>query len=255
MDPYLESPAHWSDFHSRFIGALSEVIATAVPDHYYARIGEDVVMIQPEFPRRQGREPDVLIGRDPTRAGDAARVAIMSRDRIQPTRLANIEFLDPHRETFIELLRLPEQELVGVVELLSPTNKSGDGRGFYLEKRQQYLRQSVHIIELDLIRAGKRLQLDSPLPAGDYYAFVSRADRRPICDVYPWMVRDPLPLLPIPLLPPDPDIEIDLGEAFRMTYERGHYERLIRYKQPPPPPSFSQEDAAWIAQMTQGAER
>src|SRR6185437_8807074 len=134
--------------------------ATAVPDHYYARIGEDVVMIQPEFPRRQGREPDVLIGRDPTRAGAPARVAIMSRDRIQPTRLANIEFLDPHRETFIELLRLPEQELVGVVELLSPTNKSGDGRGFYLEKRQQYLRQSVHIIELDLIRAGKRLQLD-----------------------------------------------------------------------------------------------
>jgi hypothetical protein len=255
MDPYLESPKHWSDFHTRFIGALSEVISDHVPEHYYARLGEDVVMIQQELPGRQGREPDVLVGRDPSRSGTPTGSAVMGGLRIQPAHLGNIEFLDPHRENYIELLRMPDQEVVAVIELLSPTNKSGDGRGFYLEKRQQYLRQKVHIIEIDLIRAGKRLQFDGPLPLGDYYAFVSRGDRRPICDVYAWTVRDALPTIPIPLSPPDADTEVELGEAFKLAYQRGRYERMVRYKQASPPPSFSQSDAEWVAERVRDSVR
>jgi hypothetical protein len=245
MDPYLESPTHWSDFHHRFIGTLSEAISDRVPANYFARIGEDVVLIEPELPR-QGREPDVLVSRDPLRTGGGA-LALAAGARVEPTQRSNIEYLDPHTETFIEILRLPNQEVVAVLELLSPTNKSGDGRGFYLEKRQQLLRQKVHIVELDLIRAGRRLQLDKPLPRGDYYAFVSRSDRRPYCDVYPWTVRDALPLLPIPLLAPDPDVEINLGDAFRVAYQRGRYERLIQYQQAVPAPSFAGADAEWVA--------
>ena len=41
---------------------------------------------------------------------------------------------------------------------------------------------------------------------------LSRADRRPDADVYAWTVRDPLPSIPIPLLPPDPDVR-DLPAA------------------------------------------
>jgi len=248
MDPYIESPTHGSDFHHRFIGSLSEVISAAVPDRYYARIGEDVVLIEPELPLRQGRVPDVLVTRDTGRAGSVIEAAT-PESRIKPATLANIEFIDPHTETFIEVLRLPEQEVVAVIEILSPTNKSGDGRGFYIEKRQQLLRQKVHIVEIDLIRAGKRIQLDRPLPAGDYYVFVSRGDRRPQCEVYAWTVRDPLPPLPIPLSAPDPDAEIDLGEAFGVAYQRGRYERLVKYDQPPPPLSFPQAVAEWVSQV------
>ena len=201
MDPYLESPTHWSDFHATFIQSWREAIGDRLPDNYFARVGEEVVLT----------------------------------------------------EAFIETLRLPNQEVVAVLELLSPTNKSGDGRGFYMEKRQQLLRQKIHIVELDLIRAGKRLQLDKPLPRGDYYAFISRSDRRPYCDVYPWTVRDSLPLLPIPLLAPDPDVEIDLGDAFRVAYQRGRYERLIRYEQAVPAPSFAGADAEWVAGVASSA--
>lgn len=81
----------------------------------------------------------------------------------------------------------------------------------------------MHLIEVDLIRAGPRLKLNRPLPAGDYFAFLSRADRRPECDVYAWTVRDALPALPIPLRTPDGDIPVDLAAAFRMTYDRGRY--------------------------------
>ena len=254
MDPYLESPTQWSDVHNRLINVLSEVIADQLPDNYFARLGEDVVLITPEISLRQGREPDVLISRDPLRSGGGA-AAIIGGMRRAPTRLANVDYRDPHAETFIEILRLPDLEVVTVLELLSPTNKAGEGRGFYSEKRQQLLRQRIHIVELDLIRAGRRPDLDSPLPPGDYYAFVSRGDRRPYCDVYPWLVRDPLPVLPIPLVAPDVDIEIDLQAAFRTAYLRGRYERLVRYDLPPPPPSFAGDDAEWVTQTARQALR
>lgn len=246
MDPYLESPTHWSDFHPTFIQTWREAIADRLPNNYFARVGEDVVLIQPEIAQRQAREPDVLISRDPLRKGGGP-TAVIGGIRVQPTTLANVQYLDPHTETFIEILRLPQQEVVTVLELLSPTNKSGEGRGFYFEKRQQLIHQKVNIVELDLIRAGRRLELDRPLPAGDYYAFVSRGNRSPLCDVYPWTVRETLPVLPIPLLAPDPDIETDLETAFQLAYQRGRYDRLIRYDQPPPAPSFAGDDAEWVA--------
>lgn len=252
MDPYLESPTHWSDLHARFINVLSEVIADRLPKNYFARLGEDVWLIQPEISMRQGREPDVLVSHDPSRSGGNAS-AVVGGVRREPMSLANVEYLDPHTEAFIEIIRLPEQQVVTVLELLSPTNKSGDGQGFYLEKWQQLIHQKIHLIELDLIRAGRRLELNRPLPQGDYYAFVSRSDRRPLCDVYPWTVQDALPVLPIPLLSPDPDIEIDLEAAFQMVYQRGRYERLVRYDQPPPPPSFAGYDAEWVTRTAAAA--
>jgi hypothetical protein len=253
MDPYLESPTHWSDFHARFVNVLSETIADRLPNNYFARLGEDVVLIAPETPVGQSREPDVLVSRNLARLGGVGATAVIGGIRCAPTTLENIERLDPHTETFIEILRLPDQEVVAVLELLSPTNKYGDGRGFYMEKRKQLLHQKVHVIELDLIRAGRRLPLSRPLPPGDYYAYVSRADRRPSCDVYPWTIRTPLPVLPIPLLTPDPDIEVDLQSAFNVAYQRGRYDRLVKYDEPPPPPSFAGDDAEWVARIAAGA--
>src|SRR3954470_4664604 len=63
MDPYLEDPAFWSDFHATFINYWREAIADRLPDHYEARIGDRVslseVLEGPE--KRIG--PDVSIHR------------------------------------------------------------------------------------------------------------------------------------------------------------------------------------------------
>ena len=40
MDPYLEHPAFWSDFHHRFIEWWCEAIAERLPEQYEARLGE-----------------------------------------------------------------------------------------------------------------------------------------------------------------------------------------------------------------------
>ena len=109
--------------------------------------------------------------------------------------------------------------------------------------------QPVNIVELDLIRAGKRLRgFNRPLPLGHYYAFVSRADRRPMTDVYTWSIRRRLPIVPVPLRAPDPDVKLDLGAAFAIAYERGRYGGIVDYTSPPPPPAFAPEDAEWVAQ-------
>jgi len=93
-------------------------------------------------------------------------------------------------------------------------------------------------VEIDLLRAGQRIALNKPLPPAHHYAFVSRSDRRPDCDVYHWSVRDPLPKIPVPLRPGTPDASADLAEAFAMAYKRGRYRRMVRYDQP---------DLEWVA--------
>ena len=51
MDPYLEDPAYWADFHKRFLNCWCEAVAAALPDHYDARMDETVnpVHIPHEF--------------------------------------------------------------------------------------------------------------------------------------------------------------------------------------------------------------
>lgn len=246
MDPYLESPAHWPDFHHEFISAMREQLQSRLPTNYYARINELVMMITPDLPPPKGASPDVLVVRSPAR-GSGAAAAVADLD-LEPETLINLEYLDPHKEAFIEVVRLPGQEVVTVIELFSPTNKSGDGRSFYLEKRHHLLHQSVNLVEIDLIRAGKRPQLSGPIRRGHYHALISRADRRPACEVYSWTVRQPLPKLPIPLRAPDADSQIDLQAALRTAYDRGHYERMICYSDVPPRPIFDDEHVQWIAE-------
>jgi hypothetical protein len=54
-------------------------------------------------------------------------------------------------------------------------------------------------------------------------------------DIWPVTLDKPLPLLPIPLEPPDPDVLLDMNAVVRTIYEHAAYERRINYRQPVPP--------------------
>lgn len=255
MDPYLESPTHWSDFHARFVPLLADAINDRLPENYIARVGEHVTVVSPvlDVPGGPGFVPDVAVMRaegTASAAGPSAAVAMPPA-----VTLTNVEFVDPHTEAYVQILRLPEQELVTVLELLSPTNKYGDGRGEYMRKRREFLRQPVSMVELDLLRAGVRIGFAQTLPTGHYYCFVSRASRPGFTDAHAWGVRSRLPTIPVPLRAPDGDAVVDLGEPFAEAYARGRYWKLIDYSKPPPPPPFSPEDAEWVAQTARAAAR
>ena len=228
MDPFLDQPAYWMDFHSRFVNCWCEAIADALPPHYEAAIGERVYLVEQDPEARKLGYPDVAVTQSeimsPSSSAGASGIATLS-----PVIIPQPVAQGP-REAYIEILYQPDRSLVTALELLSPTNKDGDGRADYLAKRRALLNQKVHLVELDLLRGGQRLRLGKPLPPADCYYFLSRADQRPDCQVYFWTLRQPLPKLPVPLREPDPDLLIDLAAVFNTAYERGRFQRRLNYQ-------------------------
>jgi hypothetical protein len=147
-------------------------------------------------------------------------------------------------EAYIRLLHRPERSLVAVLELLSPSNKTNPDRADYLLKRNALLRQHVHLVELDLLRGGQRLPMGGPLPAGDYYALVSRAGQRTHSEVYAWTLRQRLSVIRLRLKEPDPDLLFDISAVFATAYERGRYARALPYGAPPQIP-LGEADRSW----------
>src|SRR5438874_12955725 len=108
---------------------------------------------------------------------------------------------------------MEKRRLITVIEFLSPTNKKGEGRRQYLAKRNLILASSVNLVEIDLLRQGNRLPTKGTLPTGDYFLFVSSAKKRPTIDVWPILLEQPLPTIPIPLKKKDPLVSLDLQRA------------------------------------------
>jgi hypothetical protein len=250
MDPYLEDPAFWQDFHSRFINACSEVLSDRLPDGYEARIDERLRLI--EHRTEVTRLPDVAITRDRMIEQPFSERSTGSVATLEPVSIPLPTQYEEVRDTWIEIIHRHDRSLVTVIEILSPTNKTGDGFADYRLKRRDILAQHAHLVEIDLLLGGRRLELQANLPRGDYYAYVTRDQPRRIVDVYTWSLRDKLPTIPIPLKAPDPDIGLNIAEVFAITYERGRYARSLRYRAAPAGPlegdllTWTQDRAATI---------
>ena len=131
-----------------------------------------------------------------------------------------------------------------VIELLCPPNKFESGRVEYVQRRNEWRRQPVNLVEIDLLLGGQRPPMAAPLPPADYFAFISRSSRRPYCDVFAWSIRHDLPVIPIPLSGSDPDVKLDLGAVFSQTYDVGPYGQWIKYAAPLDLP-LTPDDRAW----------
>lgn len=171
MDPYLENPAIWMDFHESFITYCRDALNDRLPDAYEARVEERVSLVE-----------------------------------------------------------LPE----GEIRWFRPDVAVSD------------------LVEIDLLLEGQRVPHGKPLPAGDYYAYVSRGERRPNCDVFGWSIRQPIPPVPIPLRPPDADLILDLQALFETTYVRGRYRRSLAYSQKLGLP-LSEENRQWATELAGNA--
>ena len=221
---------------------LREAIADVLPEPYEARLDETVHLVQMPEEVIKLIYPDVAVSRDRSKSRRTPRkkggTAVMDPVVI-PHRL-----LQEVRQARIEILHRPERQLVAILEILSPANKTGDGFAEYCSKRQAILRQQAHLVELDLLLGGRRLPLSRPLPAGDYYVLLSR-ESAPDCEVYPWDLRQALLTIPIPLKAPDQDVFVDLQKVFQQAYQRGRYGRSVRYGQSPRV-SLGEKDRRWV---------
>jgi hypothetical protein len=251
MNPYIEKPSVWQDFHARFIAAAAERIGALVLPRYFVKIDEYVFIHEFSAEERQpvGR-PDVSLSKPeasaaPLPAGSALAVAA-------PAEVIIPAAVDVIRHRFLEIRDRDSMGVVTVVELLSPSNKApGQGREEYWNKVRRLIGTTqTALVEIDLLRGGPRLPWEQ-LPSCDYYALVSRpADRLrepPRAAVWPVRLRDALPDVPIPLAPGEPEVMFDLQGVIHHVYDTAGY-RYSVYRGAPEPP-LAPADAAWAAQF------
>ncbi|MGH2541721.1 MAG: DUF4058 family protein, partial [Ardenticatenaceae bacterium] len=185
-------------------------------------------------------DPDVaMVERHPSSGGTLATSTIAPA----PLELATV-MPSPVPHVTIEIRDTINRELVTAIEVLSPTNKRGRGRREYLVKRRHLLLSTVHLMEIDLLRTGLRVPIQQPLPAAPYFVFLSRDERRPLTEIWPIALSSPLPVVPVPLLPGDADVPLDLQAAFTAMYDLARYDLVFDYTQPPRIP-LEGEAAAW----------
>jgi len=245
MDPYLEEPNLWSDVHLTLIIAMRGALNAALPQGYVAAADKYVWIHEPDADARtRVVKPDTFIVKN-HETTDAVTPATVSAST-----MVVLPAIRREGNKYLKIMDAKSRRLVTVVELLSPSNKQpGPDRDDYLTKRMDYLTAGVNLVEIDLHRTGQRLPLAEPQPAGfDYYALVCRAAKMPNAEIWPFTVRDPIPVIPIPLGPNEADVPLDLRPCLEWAYQQGKYGEEVDYTQPPDPP-LAPADAVWAKSL------
>lgn len=255
MDPYLEGPESFQGFHAGFIIYLIEALQSRLPQPYYAVAAERTTI----GTTRAHIEPDASIIREevPTPRDRSGGVATAEAVATEPV----VVSVPRHalRETYLELYtrKADEEQLITVVEVLSPANKTpGDGnRSLYVRKQHQVLESQVHLVEIDLLRGGTHTTavpldwLRLNVPVYDYHVCIHHFDNLEDFFVYPIYLGGRLPSIAIPLLPGDGSVTVDLQAVFTRTYDAGPYARRIRYAGPVPPPEMPPAYTEWVTKL------
>jgi hypothetical protein len=219
MDPYLEAPDIWPDFHERLASVMSEMLNAQLPEPYYSRL-----QMRPEM----------------------GEIFIEVRVRTDPLHHQFVEIRDAARN----------HKLITLIEIVSPSNKRpGPDRRAYESKQRDVLDSDANLIEIDLLRGGRRLLPYPDLEGAVHqlachylillYRYQQRLGNWMDYTLFPMNLRDTLPCLPVPLTGDDPDIPLDLQIAMQEIYQRALYSRMIDYTLPPDPP-LADEDMVWI---------
>ncbi len=242
MDPYLEGEM-WQEFHQTLAHQIRGQLMAKLPAKYVALLERYYVVDHSGLGivrnPKQGFYPDVHVAKVEETAAAYETFTAPTIELISPVPVSILQ---------VQIRNVPERQLVTVIEILSPANKYDPGFGKYIKKRTDLLQTSTHLLEIDLLRAGQRIPLlGGELPIAPYYTFLSRFTNYPYTEVWPIQLREPLPTVPVPLLPPDPDVPLALQKAIEACFNLVRYhERLLDYTQLPPPPPFHPEDAEWV---------
>lgn len=245
MDPYLEGYL-WADVHQALASQLRKQLAPAVAPKYAVRLA--VTMLTDRVPAHELGilYPDVEIIRPlsqsaPAMTGGAAVATIAPAPISIPLAIPV-----PVRVVSVEIRDVAHNTLVTSIEILSPVNKREPGLSHYLDKRDELRLAAVHLLEIDLLRRGARPWPAGSLPETPYVAGLIRAGHIQ-AEVWPIGLRQRLPVLPVPLRPPDPDVPLDAQAALDTIYDEARYALTLNYDEAPPLPPLSQADAAWSA--------
>jgi len=253
MDPFLEGPDAFPDFHNSLAVYLRNALQTQLLPPYFASLNERTWIELSE----RAIEPDVALARV-GRSLPHGSVALAEAD-LPPRAIVVPLAEEEHREPYLELFtgRGRNRRLVTCIEILSPSNKTRGSQGYrlYRQKQRELLLSDVNLVEIDLLRAGEHTtavprsaaeRLTGPF---DYHVCVRYSDRPEAPVVYPVKLRDSLPEIAVPLLPGNGTVTVDLQVVFAHLYDDGPYHIAVDYSGPVPPPPLGPSDAAWTLEQ------
>ena len=246
MNPYLEAPGRWQEFHSRLIVAIADNLGPKLRPKYRAAVelrvyedaSDELTLID---------SPDTAVFRGIPRSEQtdflSSGVAI-----VEPV-MVEVPLPEEIRERYLEIREVPSGEVVTTLELLSPSNKRpGKGRLQYEEKRLKILGSPTYLVEIDLIRSFKPLPVRGTVKPLPYLILVRRSHQRPQAALYPFGLSDPIPAFPIPLKPGETEPIVDLQSLLHQLYDRASYDLEIDYTQDPVP-TLADEDGMWADKL------
>ena len=253
MNPFMEQ--RWHDAHHTLIGLIRQVLGRELPEAYSALAEEQVIVTGGSSPTYY---PDLSIVEDEWKRGlppvwtpgeyQGLTVAVASPD---------IVTVETPPERWVEV-RHDEGELVTVIEVISPTNRES-GRTAFLAKRGDYLAAGVNVVEVDLLRDGRRLIDIEPAAyqsryghVGEHYTVCTiRAALPQRREIYICPLRNRLPVVRIPLRHSDPDVPLDIQALVDQVHASGRYWKLDYRRSLEPAPCA--DDLAWMGERLQAA--
>jgi hypothetical protein len=199
MDPYLEQPVFWLEFHNRLIVAIADAIVPSLLPRYYVGV---------ETRTYRDHDDGELLPQEVT-----------------------LPVSSETKERYLEVREAGTDAVIAVIEVLSPKNKrTGDGRVADEAKRQRILDSASHLVEIDLLRSDSPMAMQGATGT-DYRILVSRSERRPKAELYGFTLQEPIPSFPLPLKLPSEVVMVELQAIAQGVYDRGGYAIRIDYQQ------------------------
>jgi len=243
MNPYLENPELWRSVHNRLIVAIADLLTPQLLPNYLVDIEQRIYQISGEDALLIGI-PDVTIQRSLTpRAETNSNVAVAA----PPAKYLKVTIPLPLelKETYLQVIETETKKVVTVIEVLSPTNKRpGKGREMYKIKRENVFGSRSHLVEIDLLRSYQPMLVFGNDIEASYRILISRANQKPLADLYLFNLPDMIPQFPLPLRAGDAEPIVDLQALLNTVYDRAAYDFRIDYTAAPVPP-LSEADATW----------
>ncbi|WP_008313550.1 DUF4058 family protein [Leptolyngbya sp. PCC 6406] len=245
MDPYLEHPRSWPNFHHRLITAIAISLGSQLRPKYRVVVEEAIY--------QTATQDSVLLGIPDVAVQTSARAnqgiaSVMDRG-VAIAQPIDVELPMPAviRQGYLEIREVATSEVVTILEVLSPTNKRpGEGRLTYAAKCQTILASATNFVEIDLLRQWSPLVKAPEALAAHYRILVSASALRPRASLYAFNLQDPIPTFPLPLAMGDPEPIVNLKALLDEIYDQSGYDLVIDYSAEPVPP-LTGEDADWLA--------
>jgi len=200
MHPTLEQSRYFPDLHASLNVYIRDWLAPRLPERYTISVERGLSMTDASGASKPYR-PDARIDR-----AESPETSYAETIAVQPPSFTVDIPGQPQRYVAI---REGGERLVTTIEVLSLANKTGDGYEDFRRKQEQLAEKGIHLVEIDLLKQGKRRWRDERVDQADYVMTLQRAGDS-LANVWAVALEETLPSIPIPLLAPDADVPLPL---------------------------------------------